>query len=262
MWKKRWMMQLGPMMAPKDPDDGEGGGGGAAFTPDQLKEMTKVINSAVTGQLGRKLKDAVSAQMNESLAPVLERLEALGTKGGDNGDGGEPPPSKTQKAAMPPEVQKRLDELERANKKLQDDNKRAQDDAAAQRKANEANEERAALAGALKRAGVSDDRVAGAAALLYHDQKKLKRDSEGNIRFVQKDAYGNTEEVDLDTGVTGWATTGEGKAYLPPVPVQGGGARGGSNNGARGGKADPSEQELLHELGNTLMGGKPTLNLT
>jgi len=260
LWKsKRLMMQLGPMMAPKDPDDNEGGGGGA--DAELETKIGKIVNSAVTAQLSRKMKDAVDTAMSTALAPVLERLEALGNKSNEGNGDGDPPPSKSQKTAMPPEVQKRLDELERANKKLQDDNKRAAEETMAQRRANEANEERTALAGALKRAGVSDDRIAGAAALLYHDQKKLKRDSDGNIRFVQKDQYGNVEEVEVDVGVAAWATTGEGKAYLPPVPVQGGGARGGNNNGARG-KTEPTEGELFGELGNVLMGGKPTLNLT
>lgn len=275
-WMKRHlMMQLGPMMAPKDPDDDGGGGGGAGkpFTPEQEQALGRMVNSALTSHMGRKpFKDAIAAAVGEHTSPILAKLEEMsgGGGGGNDDDGGSNAGGGGgnnrggggggANFKLPPEVQKRLDDLERTNKRLQAEGEQAKTESQKQKRANEVAEEKKLLRDSLKAAGVSDERLDGAMALLYHEQGKLMRDPDGRVRYkLAREGY--VDEVDVSSGIAEWIKSPEGKGYLPPVQVQGGGSRGGNNGGARGSKQEPSDQDLLGELGNLLNGGKPTIDL-
>jgi len=216
--------------------------------------VSKQVNGAVTGALkkgafkemvGAAIKDAMDGLKDTLLNDVKELIPAGGSKddksatGGDKGGGG-----------LPPEVKKQIDDLAKANKKLQDQVNAEQQARAAQTQKERAAEERGALTKALKASGVADDRLAGAAALLYLDMGKVKRDEDGKIKFVGK----NDELVDLDEGVADWAKAGEGKSYLPPAGVKGAGERGGLPPGS--GPGEPSEAQLINALGNALMGNR------
>lgn len=263
-----WKMRI--LMAPKDDKGGSGGGddddGGNAgpFTPDQEKALGRMVNSALTSHMGRKpFKDAIAAAVGEHTSPILAKLEEMSGGGSGDGGGGNGAGNGNGQGGgsvkLPPEVQRQLDEQAKLIKRLQGENETSKAESARVKKQNETAEEKAALGRALKAGGLPDERVAGAVALLYHEQAKLKRDADGRVRY-QLAREGYTDDVDVETGVAEWLKSSEGKSYLPPVNVQGGGARGGSSGGARG-KAEPTEAELLGELGNLLNGGKPTITI-
>lgn len=266
-----WKMRI--LMAAKDDKGGSGGGagddddngGGAPFTAEQEKALGRMVNSALTSHMGRKpFKDAIAAAVGEHTSPILAKLEEMsgsgeggGNGGNGNGQGGNG--NGGGSAKLPPEVQRQLDEQAKLIKRLQGENETSKAESARVKKQNETAEEKAALGRALKAGGLPEERIAGAVALLYHEQGKVKRDGDGRVRY-QLAREGYTDDVDVETGIAEWLKSSEGKSYLPPVNVQGGGARGGSGGGSRG-KAEPTETELLGELGNLLNGGKPTITL-
>lgn len=234
-------------------------------TPNETEDerIGRVVNAAVSSQLKRGgVKDIINAAVQAALEPAMatltetitKTLKAAGGGSGDGGDGG----GDNKGAKLPPDVQKRIDEIERSNKRLTEENATSKAEAARERLANQQAEERQILRKELAASGVSEERIDGALALLYTERKKVKRDGEGKIRFsTTKDGY--PEDVDVSVGVAEWTKSAEGKAYLPADNVSGTGTR--SGRPPTRGKGEPSEQELLQELGNQLMGQAPTIKL-
>lgn len=259
-WKMRMLMKI--------EDDKGGSGNGKKPDPpddDELEErvgkhVAKAVNGAVRDYMKRgAFKEELAASVKETVAPMFDELKTIvgGGAGGDKGKGAGGDDEKNRGAggggALPPDVQKRLDDQERTIKRLSDESTRANAERDAAKKRNDEAEERGILATALKKAGVSEDRIDGAAALLYHERKRVIRDKDGKVRFaLPKEGY--VDEVDVEMGVAEWAKTSEGKGYLPPTQVQGGGARGGAPPVRRG--EEPSEAQLMDALGRSLLGQK------
>lgn len=104
-------------------------------------------------------------------------------------------------------------------------------------------EERSKLSEVLADAGVDPKRSRAAIALLHSEDKRVRRNDEGKIVFVQDDG----DEVDLKVGVKKFLETDEGKVFLPPRPVAGSGNRGGMPpTGGKMNKKAQAEQELLN----------------
>lgn len=244
----------------KKPDDNDDGDGEGEDTPLTREDVTRMVNGAVTGMFNKtKFKEMLGTAVKETVSPLFEDLKTSlsGKKtDDDDGDNGGDDKGKKQASGITPEVQKRLDELERSNKQLLKETKEEKEKAAAADKRNDEQEERSKLAVALKAAGVSEDRLPGALALLYLEQKKIVRDENRKIKFVvQKEDY--EEKLDLEKGVADWIKSPEGKSYLPPKEIAGAGTRGGPPPVRRG--EEPSEAQLMHQLGSAMMGVKVDL---
>jgi len=225
---------------------------------DALNEkISRMVNGAVNG-LTKKghFKEMIANSVKDTVGPMFEELKgAFSNRNSDETNDEKSDKTSGKRAdkdnAVPPEMQRRLDELERANKRLTDEYNKEKENANAAKKRNDEQEERSRLTVALKTAGVSEDRLPGALALLYLDQKKIKRDKDNKIKFVvEKDGY--SDDVELDTGVEQWIKTAEGKSYLPPRNVEGAGTRGGVAPIRRG--EEPNEAQLMNALGNAMMG--------
>lgn len=231
-----------------DPANGEGDGGGGgdgkakALT---MEDIDKKIAGAVSGMAKRlegKFEKSLE-EMSTKSAAGIEELKALltakppestptgGSKGKDSAD--------DEKYN---ELKKNFDQLKLENEKVQ--KAAAQEKAAREAKELEIaqNEERGLLSKVLEEAGIKDARRAGAAAYLYLDQKKIKRNEKGEICFLDKDEYGDDALVPVDKGVKKWLSTEEGKAYLPAVESQGSGTRGGGVPGPRPGEKMTKQQ--------------------
>ena len=117
---------------------------------------------------------------------------------------------------------------------------------AAQRK-----DARAQLDRSLTAAGVSADRLAGAAAFLFHDRDVIKRNEQGEVCMEFRRDWGK-ELVPIEKGVEEWAATAEGKAYLPPAGGGGSGNTGGRPPGS-GPKLTGGKQAAAEAVGEWML---------
>lgn len=118
-------------------------------------------------------------------------------------------------------------------------------------------EERTELQKALAAAGVTEPaRVKAAMAVLYTEEKRITRGSDGKILFKHVDKFGEPNEFDLEEGVKAWANSDEGKFYVPPKPVAGSGASP-QTKGARPGSrpAKQTQDEAMAALFSAFRGG-------
>lgn len=200
-----------------DDDDDDEGGDGGGFNDQQLDALSRLVNSAVSSHLGRKLKGTLSSLLDEQLAPLREQIEQVGTgrrrarddEGGDEDDDDEAPPAQQRgkgknKGAAPrdPEfiaMQKRV-------AKMEEERKAEQAQAIAR-------ERDSTLREHLTKIGVDPNRMRGALAVVG---SAIKRDEKtGTFSYTAKrDGY--DDELDLDVGIKEWAGTDEGKSYLAP----------------------------------------------
>lgn len=196
-----------------DPDDGDGGG---ELTDGMRTEITNLVNAAVSGQLSRKLPNAITSAIEAGLAPIREQLTQGGNRNGDRGnsddpddDDGDPQPRNKGKgkggggaAGKDPEVvamRKRMEAMEAERK---------------QEKETARNRERdTLLREQLEAAGVDKNRVRGAIAVLRDSMKYDDKAGEWTYS-AKRDGY--DEPLDVSTGVSEWAGTDEGKSYLAP----------------------------------------------
>jgi hypothetical protein len=268
-----WKMRV--LMAPKDEKPGAGGNGGGGddddddIDPKIARHVGKAVNSAVRDYMKRSsFKDALGASIADVVKPMFEELGAKlkpaagGGGAGDDDDrerGGGNGGGDKSKGGLPPEVQRELEDQKRMIKRLTDENAKSAAERDAAKKRNDEAEERKVLADALKKHGVDETRLDGAVALLYADRKRVVRDKEGKIRFALP-REGFVDEVDVESGAAEWVKSSEGKAYLPPRDVEGGGQRGGRAP-VRSGNGEPSVPELADELAHLMAGGKPRINL-
>jgi plasmid stability protein len=221
-------------MAKQSEEDDDDKTEGKGISQDEIRRM---VVGTVKEQVGKALKGLdLKGMIGEALAPVLEQVESLkATSGGDKVQGqtsGQAP------GALPPEVQKQIDQLAKANKALQDkydaaEKLRAETEAKSRRK-----EERDALGAALRKAGVPEPLAAGAVAYLG-ERGTIKRTDDGAIRWAQGD-----DELELDKGAAAWLKTDEGRAYLPPRQVSGSGQGRNQQSVGTNGQRMSKDQEI------------------
>jgi hypothetical protein len=193
----------------KDDDDDDGGGGGDD-APMTRGEIMKLVNSAVSGQLARKLPAAIEA----GVAPVLAKLDEFKAPKPEEGKGGEDDKGKPDPATAA--LTKKLGDLERQLKERDDKLAKEAD-------ARRASKIEGELTRVLTELGVDKHRLRG--ALAVHKAAALVDDASGNVLYkVKRDGY--DEDLDPAAALKEWADTDEGKSYLAPVGSLGGaGAR-------------------------------------
>lgn len=223
---------------PPDDDDDEDGGGGT-LSDSMRTEITNLVNAAVSGQLSRKLPNAITAAVEGAIAPLRESLANGGARrrsddddedAGDDDDEDAPPQRGKNKGknagaarAKDPEfdrMQKRLNQLETERKQEREQARNRERDTL--------------LREQLEAAGVDKNRIRGAVAVLRDSMKYDDKTGEWSYK-AKRDGF--DEDVDIAAGVGEWASTDEGKSYLAP-PNSGGQPRGGSGmrpNGGAGG---------------------------
>ncbi len=158
-----------------------------------------------------KAIDAKLAKIDklDQLDSILERLNA---QSGEPAEAAAKPVAKPVKGDDSEKLRKRLDALELERE--------------TERKTAAQQEERSELSAALSRAGITNASQAKAAvALLYTEEKRVARGSDGKIIFRGIDKYGDAQDLDLDEGIKQWASTEDGKVYLPAKEARGAGSK-------------------------------------
>lgn len=232
-------------------DDGDGDEpGDDGFTDAQRESLGRIVNAAVSGQLGRKLRSSISSAVAEAMQAARAEQDQGGGRrrtrddddtDDDEGDDDQPPQqqrgkSKGKSSARDAEIEgmkRRVAQMEAERK--------------AEREQAIARERDATLREHLTRIGVEPNRMRGALAVVGG---MIKRDDKtGSFSYTAKrDGY--DEDLDLDIGIKEWAGTDEGKSYLAPQgngqQRQGSGMpRLGSGGGARpnGGGTAPNKDK-------------------
>lgn len=192
------------------------------------ERVNRVVNAAVSAHLTR-VKGALSKDFEGLLAGALKpvtdtisRLEAAhqskSTAQGDSGSRDEV-----------------IQGIERAKyddriRELEERYKAAESAREAEQKARQRDEERSALADALRKGGVDDARIRPAVALLYTEEQRVSRDDANKIVMKMNGKYGE-EHISLDEAVTTWLKSDDGKMFLPPRGAGGSGSNFGTKNG-------------------------------
>jgi hypothetical protein len=204
---------------------GAGAGAGAGDDDDDgdddlderiKKVVARQVSGAVDGRLGRgKMKEIIAESVRGVLGEVLpEALKPLGLSKAPaaGADDGEDTPKMKQLRAEQQALAAKLEEQKRERE--------------TERSARLEAENRSLLQAALRAAGVPDNRLRGATAELYLDQKRVKRDADDRVVMTfKRDGY--VEDLELSEGVAEWLKTEDGKVYLPPVETRGSGNQGG-----------------------------------
>lgn len=142
-----------------------------------------------------------------------EEPAGQGAAAGQQGQGGPQgtPQADPKTAKELRKLQKRLEasEAERAAEKKA----REEQTAKSQR-----DELRAKVSEQLSGAGIAGAKLRGALSLLIEEDKKIRRDQDGAIVFVEGD-----DEIELAEGLKKWFASDDGKAYLPPRGASGAG---------------------------------------
>lgn len=259
MAQKKRGTGTGNRQQPDDEDDDEGGGG--AISDEMRGELTSLVNAAVSGQLNRKLPNAIKNAVDAGLAPVLEQLRTGGKRSAaadddDNADdddqdleeqprggkrgaaGGRQPAVHRRAGGKDPETQamaKRLAAIEEERKVEREQARNRDRDGL--------------LREQLTAAGVEPNRLRGAVAVLRDYMKYDEKAAEWGY-VAKRDGY--DEDLDVGAGVKEWASTDEGKSYLAP-PSKGGAGNGGQQR-ANGGTGTRVQQGGRTGVVN---GGKP-----
>jgi hypothetical protein len=232
-----------------DDGSGEGGGGGGdpALSDAQRQEMIRIQNAAnsahhtriqkVMDQKLNEMKESITSSFTDALSAHAEKFNSAGNTGGAPGKNKASGSEDSVVATLRQEHEARMAEME---KKFEaEKSARVQEAQRAQ-----VAEERSKLGAALRAAGVPDERLRGAVALLYTEDKRVARNSAGGVVFkMPRDGY--TDELELDAGIDEWLKSGEGKHFAPARDVRGSGATGGKP-GQTNGKM--SRQDMKREL--------------
>lgn len=235
-------------------------------------EMTEMVNAAVSGQLGRKLKP-LQQQLEGIPTMITEGITAgLTAMGGQQAQQRPPAGQQAQAggqggATTDPAVAELRQQLEQVSAKLKQQTDAA---SAADRRVRE-QERDAGITAALGSLGVDKNRMRGAAAVVRESLVEIKDPAApGGVRYAMKaKRNGFEEEVEIAEGVAEWGRTEEGRSYLAPTQAArggagtraaaGAGAGQGAGNG-RGTPQDPKEakaqrqQAALDDLTRSLMG--------
>lgn len=205
-------------MGKDDEDDKGGKGKGGGLTDEQREEIGRIVNAGVTAQLSRKLPEAISA----GVAPILERLDKIGGKGGkgtqaagagddEEVDDDEAPPARKGKGGKPKETDPDVAQMRARLKAIEDERSKEREDNLISKRDSELKE-------LLTSAKVDPMRIKGALAVVAGN---LKRTKENTFVYVAKrDGY--DDDLTLAEGVAEWAKSDEGKAYLQAQQRPGG----------------------------------------
>ena len=248
--------------------DGGGGGGGSGDDKDKKpvtaadvqamidKSVGKSVNAAVTTHLKRALGgDDFKASLGEVLKSTLpDILKGAKPAGGedDPDDGGDPPDDKAKGKkggkggddGVPPDVRRRLDQLEKQVKQRDDELAKEKAAREAEKKERETAEEKSALTKALTDSGLAPKRVKAAVALLYGEEKRVIRGEKGQLFFKLEDEDGDEVEYSLADGVKRWVASDVGQDFLPAKPVAGSGNTGGERKPTKQGDAPALESVI------------------
>jgi len=268
-----------------DDDDDDDGEGGALFTDEQMAAVTSIVNAAVSGQLQRKLPNAIKSSLDGAMAPVLERLDAMrggraddDDAGDDDDDTDDAPPARGKngkgKAARGGKPDPEVSTLRKQVAQLNEERK-------LEREQNRNRDRDGQLREHLTKAGVDPNRIRGAIAVL---RESTKYDDKAGEWYYTTKRDGLDEDLDLGAGAAEWVKTDEGKSYLGTGGtadpgrrgagmrtgggVIGGGAGGGTGGGAGAARGDgkqakvAAKQEAMGKLSqaiDSLAGGAVTL---
>lgn len=198
-----------------------------------LDKITELVTAALTSDAAKKVYgEAAKAHVDVALKPFADKLEAStkevealkaakpgdkstdkddkAAKGTDKGD------SETAKQLAA--IQARLEASEKARVDAEERNKAEAMHSAARE--------------SLAKAGIPADRLPHAMAFLG-TQGVIVAGADGKPGWKGKDKYGVETVLSLEEGAKSWATTPDGKLYLPPTGTQGTGT--GAGNGSGGG---------------------------
>ncbi len=226
--------------SPEEPQ-GQGGGEPKFVTADDL-------NKAITARFSafeKKNATTLEATLKTFGEGVFAKLEELKPKPIEPGDKSNEPP-KIDDHPVVKGLQKQLAELAKTNEQ-------ATQRAAAERARSRDSQLRSKLAEELMKSGFKDaNQARHAVHFLADGDKRVRWADEDSDAIVFRDNDGT--EVDLATGLKGWAKTDDAKIYLPPQGASGSGDRGGGRS-PQGGKKKPQRGELGAALAETIGSG-------
>lgn len=204
-----------------DDAGGDAGDGPKFVTADDL---ARVVNAAITTHTKR-----LETKIAEQIATALKVPEKTEEKtGGD----GKPDPMAAQLAKITADLAQ--------ERKAREDEKRERE---AERSKALRMEQSAALATALRDAGIVDKTMAKAAQALLESDGVVTRDDAGAIKFRTVDKYGTETLVELSEGLAGWSK-GDGMAFMPARKVAGSGTTAPKSGSTSSGKPDPKAEAL------------------
>lgn len=211
-----------------DPDDDDDAGG---LTDGMRTEITNLVNAAVSGQLSRKLPNAITGALEAGLKPLQDQIASLGgsRRGSDDDDPNDDDDDQQQQRgkkgkqgqqprSKDPEVvamQKRMAQIEAERKQERETARNRERDTL--------------LREQLEAAGVDKNRIRGAVAVL---RDSMKYDDKAGEWTYSAKREGFEDVLDVSAGVGEWAATDEGKSYLAP-PSNGQGQQQRSGSGVR-----------------------------
>jgi len=219
------------------------GGNDSAFTEEQKQELIRMTNAANSAHhtrmqkvMDQKLSDMQSG-ITESFSSLLqEQIAKISAPpaGGNHKDEGKDKDKDNGTSELEKQYSARMAEME---KKLEKERQARVEEADRARIA----KERSELSAALRAAGVPDERLRSAVALLYTEDKRVEAKDDKVVFKMQRDGY--VDELDLEAGLDEWLKSPEGKHYAPARDVRGSGAQGG-----RGGGSDANQQKTKQEM--------------
>ncbi len=190
-------------------------------TPEEIAEMITGATRSQIEKANKKLTADITKSLGDSVSETMAQYEAKRAE-------------EAEKAKTPAKPADPLDienhpAFKGMKKQLDDAAKKITDAETATQLERAKTKElalRATLEARLKSAGFDADRVHLTVGTLIDAQKRVRYGDDDSITFRGDD----NEEVDLETGLKGWAQTKDGKSFMPP--------RGASGSGDRpGGKA-------------------------
>ena len=206
MNRNRHLAAIFGHFALRAPDDGKGGGGGEGTSAeDELDaKIIRIVNSAVSSQVGRKLDAA--------LTPLMEKIEAIGKPP-------TPDPKPNPKGGEDSDIAALKNQVAALTAQITEKDQESQSNAAKAAEATLMAQIREGLSGAKVRPELID----GAAAIL---RSKMTVAEDGTATY-RKDNKGWHEDIPVEGGIKTWLDTDQGKAHLAPVDTGGSGTRGG-----------------------------------
>jgi hypothetical protein len=242
------------------PDDGGGGGGGDGggdggkgdpppatnLSEDQKKEVANIVNQTITAH-GKR--GTFTAGVGDVMAAELEK-RGFKPPGVDDPPKPKPDDGKGGKGDPDPDIAKLKGQIVALEKKNQESEKAT----ATERGKNNEREERGKLREALTAGGVGDDRVRGAVADLYLDQKCVTRAEDGAVvMHMKRDGY--EEDIPIADGVAEFLKSDAGKGYLPAKDAGGSNNRGGNAPPPKSGSKEEKKAAALDYVGNWMASG-------
>ena len=217
-------------MATENETQGETPAGEGTPAPEKPSYMTAAeFNKASTAR-EKKLLERIDKILEEKTAKQKAAEEVDDSDAGDESeDKGDAKDDKTAAKSPSDAMAKQLASLQRQLTRERNEREKERAEREAQSAKMARDEERTKLSEALAAAGVKN--VRGAVALLHTEDKRVRRNDEGKIVFVDE----NDDEFDLAAGIKHWIGSEEGKAYMPPRGASGSGAEPGSKTVARPG---------------------------